>query len=131
VVSKAESVEFFLRRGYPRVVYTEERVDGGAYLKEPVKTRWGSKVDLLLSLIENRVSVEHTLGRLRREKFRSPEFDAMGWIWLNSTWDDWEQVLKVGTYVRNFIMVAQGDECTLGESVHHYLLCRQQVERFA
>lgn len=66
VIAKAEQVEEFFRRGYPRVVYTEERVQGGQYLREPVKTRWASNVDLLESLVANRVSVEHALGRLRQ-----------------------------------------------------------------
>ena len=84
VVGKAETLESFFRRGYPRQVYEEKmrKVDG-TLLIAPGQTRWGSRVDMLQSVVKNNTVIDHALGRLRREKFRSPEFDSLGWVWVN------------------------------------------------
>lgn len=102
------------------------KVQLAGVLRQPVATRWGSKVDLLESLVANRPTVEHALGRLRHEKFRNDEFTAMTWIWLNTTWDDFEQVLKVGLELRIYLMRSHG--ATVGESVHAWLQVRTALE---
>jgi hypothetical protein len=60
---KAGTVVDFFRAGYTHQVYVEAmKANDGTLLRRPGDTRWGSKVDMLYSLICNRTSVEHALG---------------------------------------------------------------------
>ena len=66
VLAKADSIESFFRRGYPKQVYEEEMGKvGGTLLRMPSATRWGSRIDMLQSVVKNNTVVDHALGRLR------------------------------------------------------------------
>ena len=68
---QACSIETLFRTSnYARGAYLEEMGrQQGQLLRQPVETRWGSKVDCLQSVIANRITIENTLSRLRRERF--------------------------------------------------------------
>ena len=131
VVGKAESLQTFFRRGYPRQVYLEEmsKVDG-TLLIAPGQTRWGSRVDTLQSVVKNNTVIDHALGRLRREKFKSADFDSLGWVWVNQHWDDMEQILMRLITLRQYIATVESDDCTLGKAVHGYLELRGELEQW-
>ena len=73
---QACSIETLFRTShYARGAYLEEMGrQQGQLLRQPVETRWGSKVDCLQSVIANRVTIENTLSRLRRERFEVCQF---------------------------------------------------------
>ena len=103
------------------------KVDG-TLLVAPGQTRWGSRVDMLQSVVKNNTVIDHALGRLRREKFRSVEFDSLGWVWVNQHWDDMDQILMRLLTLRRFVATVESDDCTLGKAVHGYLELRGELE---
>ena len=131
VLAKADAIESFFRRGYPKQVYEEEMGKvGGTLLRMPSATRWGSCIDMLQSVVKNNTVVDHALGRLRREKFRSPEVDNMAWVWVNQYWDHMDQILQRLVGLREFIAEVEADTCTLGDAVHRYLELRGELEQW-
>ena len=95
-LARAESVEFFFRKcHYPNALYRVGVEAGrGTMLVAPVETRWGSKVDLLQSLLHNRELVENTLGQLRREKFTNNLWQELGWVWNAHFWEELEHMCQ-------------------------------------
>ena len=77
VEQRCKCIDSFFRKHYPRAVYMEEleaqrsrpRPHGenfaGGLLRKANDTRWGSKANLLQSIILNRVIIENSLARLR------------------------------------------------------------------
>ena len=71
--------------------------------------------------------MEHTLGELLREKYRSAEFDQLGWVWSPHIWEELEMMLKLSQSIRVFIADVEADHCNLGLAVAKYLEIRGYI----
>ena len=72
-VARAEQLsEFFRKVHYAHGLYMlETQKNGGTALLGVSRTRWAGVVDVLQSVVDNRQSIENTLGQLRRERSKS------------------------------------------------------------
>ena len=58
---------------------------------------------------QNRVCVEQTLLRLRREKYPSDAFNALGWVWTPLHWSEAEYLLSVLKPVADYVELVEGN----------------------
>jgi hypothetical protein len=69
-----------------RQCYLEEmQRTGGSLLRHPCATRWSSQHNMLKSVVENRVTIENTLSRLRRERCTDDDFKSLAWVFFFCT----------------------------------------------
>ena len=87
----------------------QANVPGSTLLHASVLTRWGSQVRMLESVVKNRVCVEQTLLRLRREKYSSDAFNALGWVWTPLHWSEAEHLLSVLKPVADYVELVEGN----------------------
>lgn len=124
VEEKATAIETLFRNShYARAVYAEEakRQPGGTMLVHPCLTRWGSRAAMLESIVKNRVTIENSLSRLRREKFDNALFASMGWIWTGLVWDDFQQLTRIMTHCSSYVGITQENTCTRGTALEKYI----------
>jgi len=131
-VARAEDVAGFFKKVHyaHTLLYQELAKNQGSGLVSPAPTRWASKVDCLKSVVENRVSIENTLGALRRQKYRSPLYDTLGWVWLPAVWEEFEGLLGPGQHLKAFVYLVEGEDVTLAEAVHHFIALRGTLAQF-
>ena len=106
-------------RHAPRLAYAEfqERFHG-TKLREPVETRWGSKVqfasknevtfppfqvDLAISLVANRQVVENALLKLRADKFEFKGRELM-YLWDPDWWQTAENICEWMSPMLRFVL---------------------------
>ena len=124
--------EFFHKVHYAHGLYAQEMVKtGGSFPRVPGNTRWGSCVDCLQSVLDNRITIENTPGALRRAKYRCPLYDKLGWVWSVGTWDELQDLLKPATHLKAFIYSCEKDDCTLGVSLESYMKLQVDLEGLA
>ena len=124
VEEKATAIETLFRNShYARAVYAEEakRQPGGTMLVHPCLTRWGSCAAMLESIVKNRVTIENSLSRLRRENFDNALFASMGWIWTGLVWDDFQQLTRIMTHCSSYVGITQENTCTRGTALEKYI----------
>ena len=80
-------------------------------------TCWGSEVQMLTSILHNRVITQTVLRRFLDEQFSSSAFNCLAFVWNISWGKEAEPLLEVAQHVRNFIQESESDRYTLFEAV--------------
>ena len=79
-VKGADIEEFFRISHPPRMAYKDQmsKHPGATMLRQPVPTRWGSKVSMVKSLLVKCQTVMASFMALKLEKFNSTSWNSLG-----------------------------------------------------
>ena len=116
-----EVEQFFRNRHDPRVMYDNVLKEiNGTRLIEPVDTRWGSQVEMLQSLLQNRRVIENAVLKLRANGFAFQGNELM-FIWARDWWKTLEHLLAWLLPLRCALAKCERDANTLSEGVEHVI----------
>ena len=116
-----EVEQFFPNRHDPRVMYDNILKEiNGTRLIEPVDTRWGSQVEMLQSLLQNRRVIENALLKLRANGFAFQGNELM-FIWARDWWKTLQHLLAWLLPLRCALVKCERDAITLSEGVEHVI----------
>lgn len=93
---QAHSVVTFMGRGQPRLEWEKSRkMHDGNELVKPCDTRWGSMIDVVESITNNRVALLQTCFKLRSLEYKF-KHNELWWIYSDPRWKIFKGALNGG-----------------------------------
>lgn len=117
----SETVQFFKVRHDARRTYIETmQLMGGNLLKGQCATRWGSAVDMLRSMVENKRTVQQAALTLRGKDVISG--NTMWWLWADDWWRTLGSLVDMLSPLRQALDMIQRDRMCLSQGMPLNLL---------
>ena len=109
-------MNYFKNRHEPRRTYVDSmKLLNGNFLRGYAETRWGSQVDMFVSLKENKATVQQAALALRGRQYEMGQ--DLWWIWREDWWKTIAMLATMLTPLRQSLNIIQGDKFTVGQGL--------------